>query len=918
MCIPKSNHKTLINECYPPAKLLGGIGPEYKANSNELSRLTHYANRKPAKLTKVGSVLQQKAASEAKGVTGTGLNSEKAKGALMVTLAITKDLIVECQRELNYFTNSAAAVIQSALQAAGRGGANGTRDLEISCRAASTFYAFSVYIDSSTASTDADTRKAYTHLLSQFSKLASEKLSDADAETKARLVGMGSIAGAISSDAFYNSNYTEQLTSVLPSLLKNIDATAYLNYRQILQEEATKLAESGIASNKEYSAKRKTAATRSIPDFNLNGEKGVSYSDLASAAIGNLHSILHYGDATHIRAFVGVFIDYLNGKQSSPRQWEHRDWCCWIVEAICSWTALQYRFVVLTHLVEYLVEDCEGPVQDKHFTLIAMITTLFSSKLSMIGLSTSDTANNLLGFVVRRVYVSSSDELLPSLIGCISSLATHIYYADQLNDMAEEITARIAALELPEAQDGEAGSMSTYMDRQAARDSIRVLLACLVGLMKTSHKSSEEGRKETKEAGAQTGEVHHSQAGTRNQISTSAWHQTASLLASPDYLVRQAYDEALFIFFSSEVGSTSVSGINPLSDSLESKLSVEATGFIHSLSAALYVLTISKVLYAPTSVKDSPLEALPVVARSNKDEGRRLEAGSVTESALPIDFAAAIKLLEVMFEQIPIASLLGLVPALLAINAASSSLPSVRKEAVQILLSTAFSRIGTIWGVAQLQFRVQTSSLPTFPAPSGQSPAIFSESTSAYMDKNTAINASAVVSSLSSSDKIQSVTGLDSKVLQNWFTRDWNVQIAVDDSFVGASPFVSSDEEGINKSNRLVPFSERSKMETSSLNGTTASYDARSGVGVDDFRQALGTRSYGSRASNINGDMDGANSTDTDKRASRRASRKISQPIKLNGTGNNGSVGGLLDSMKVGVAEENGGVKLASAPRVAA
>lgn len=80
LCIPKSNHKKLIDECYPPNKLLSGIGPEYKANSNELSRLCHYGNRKPAKLTKVGNVLQQRAESEAKGVTGLGQSSDKAKG----------------------------------------------------------------------------------------------------------------------------------------------------------------------------------------------------------------------------------------------------------------------------------------------------------------------------------------------------------------------------------------------------------------------------------------------------------------------------------------------------------------------------------------------------------------------------------------------------------------------------------------------------------------------------------------------------------------------------------------------------------------------------------------------------------------------------------------------------------------------
>lgn len=102
----------------------------------------------------------------------------------MVTLAITKELITECHQELNYFTNAAASVIQSALTAAGRGGANGSRDLEISSRAASTFYAFAVHIDAATASTDVDTRRAYSQLLVQFSRLARERLIDAEMETK--------------------------------------------------------------------------------------------------------------------------------------------------------------------------------------------------------------------------------------------------------------------------------------------------------------------------------------------------------------------------------------------------------------------------------------------------------------------------------------------------------------------------------------------------------------------------------------------------------------------------------------------------------------------------------------------------------------------------------------------------------------
>lgn len=736
------------------------------------------------------------------------------------------------------------------------------------------------------------------------------------------MIGLGSFAGAISSDAFYNSAYKEQLSCVLPALLDNLDASSYTNEPQKLQEEANKVAESGTATNAEYSAKRRNAAIRSIPNFTFDSEKGVSYQDVASSAMGNIHAILHYGDASHVQAFVHVFIDYLNGRQGSPRQWEHKEWCCWIAESLCSWTALQYRFIILTQLVEHLIDEAEGPAQDKHFTLIAMINRLLASKLSMIGLSTSDTANNLLGYAVRRVHFTESDVLVVPLVFCISSLATHVYYADQLNDLAEEIGARIAALEMPEVQAGENGAVSTSMDRLPARDSIRMLLACLVGIMQTSHKSSGEVQKSVQGKGTSSSSSRNVaiiQSGTRNRISTSAWHQTTSLLASPDYMVRQAYAEALLTFFTSEVSPpSSIEKNDPLSDSLGSKLSVEATGFSHAFSAALYVLTLSKVLYAPNTVKDSPLEALPVIDRSNRDEGRSLQLDDPTFAALPIDFSAVIDVLEVMYERIPIASLLGTVPALLAINAASIKLPSHRKEAVRTLLSKAFTRIGSIWEVKQFNFQSSSEYLPSFPSQPGSKPLLFSDSFIAESSSSMAINTGSVIDALSSNAKVQKATGLDAKALKAWFGRDWSVQIAVDDSFIGASPFTMGEED-VTSPSRFSGIPDRvPKREASTSEFNNGAATGTGEIGIDDFRQALGTKRIPSTATS-NGDINGIALQDTtttaDRRSSRRASRKISQTIKVNG---NGSVGGLLDSMKVGVAEEeNGTVKATSPPYVA-
>lgn len=80
MCIPKSNHRKLVDECYPAPKALANIGPEYRPNSNELSRLAYYAANKPAKLVKVGQFLEEKVKTFVKGVGTSSKAGDAAKG----------------------------------------------------------------------------------------------------------------------------------------------------------------------------------------------------------------------------------------------------------------------------------------------------------------------------------------------------------------------------------------------------------------------------------------------------------------------------------------------------------------------------------------------------------------------------------------------------------------------------------------------------------------------------------------------------------------------------------------------------------------------------------------------------------------------------------------------------------------------
>ena len=55
-----SNHIQLVSACYPPASALLTAGPDYRPNSQELSRMTYYASNRPGKINKLASELEKR------------------------------------------------------------------------------------------------------------------------------------------------------------------------------------------------------------------------------------------------------------------------------------------------------------------------------------------------------------------------------------------------------------------------------------------------------------------------------------------------------------------------------------------------------------------------------------------------------------------------------------------------------------------------------------------------------------------------------------------------------------------------------------------------------------------------------------------------------------------------------------------
>ena len=533
--------------------------------------------------------------------------------------------------------------------------------------------------------------------------------------SRTRLIALAALNGAASSDALFASNFdfSRQITIIIPPLLQNI----YDGTMQELNLETAKIEMDASPSPffSEFSARR-PVNDRRAPSLHAHipGEKGPTGSDVMSAALRSLHSLLgqcQVNQASHVLDAVFAFLD----KQG----WMDVERCCWLAERLTTFTTPQYRFVVLTRLAESLADLEDIPPLHKHTSLLAMITTILNSNISLIGLGVTDILNNLVILIIRRTRLNSLDPLLPPLVKSVSSLATHIYYTDQINDIVEEITLRMIDISPTDTNRPEI---------------LRVLIYCIIGLMNTASTADTVNARSSLQQQQQitsvdkgkrallhtASETPRRDSGRRNFISLTIWQETLPLLCEATYPIRAAYSQALLLFLKNEMVKERQS---------PQTADIHLIRFCNALHSGLYTLAMSSCLgtagsepsstsirgsadvmsaerqRSPSKVNneassepktgdkgvsfiidDSGTTVTPTASaggstppRKNSKTPRRaslpltrLVSSTVLASyenvATPHDLAAILEILNTLHEMVPIAALVTAVPMLLALD----------------------------------------------------------------------------------------------------------------------------------------------------------------------------------------------------------------------------------------------------------
>ena len=188
--------------------------------------------------------------------------------------------------------------------------------------------------------------------------------------------------------------------------------------------------------------------------IHIDGETGPTFADVTYAVLWAAKTLLGRSDGPQVGSFIQALFENLD----ATKKWGDTELCCWIGLNMTDWTQYQHRYAVPVQLVERLVNveevNAKTSEQGSSFgnvvasTLVAMITAVFSARTPIANLSTSDVLTSLLGVLLRRVSCNPQDPLLASLVACISALGTHLYYADQIHDLAEELIHRLISLQV--------------------------------------------------------------------------------------------------------------------------------------------------------------------------------------------------------------------------------------------------------------------------------------------------------------------------------------------------------------------------------------------------------------------------------------------------------------------------------------
>ncbi|KAF1816739.1 hypothetical protein P152DRAFT_388840, partial [Eremomyces bilateralis CBS 781.70] len=550
----RPKHQVLILKCYPRYQK---NTTEVKPNSSELSYLLYYASTRRSKLQKVGSYLERKNLSDVR---------NNRIGNVQVTLAILKSLIEKCPRDLSLYGGAVLRILNTVLR---------SHDITMVEASVPTFEVYCAKQDPAFLAADQGYLKQYEQVIRLYVAFASKeyriqgKAKSVPLAVRFRRIGLEAIKSLTMSESL-SAETERQLALVIPVILEAVYSSRGSDLLAIEQNEHER-----EECEKEQAFRRRqsvsTVQTSEISEHDpvaRTTEESDKFAEqsVLIAALQALRQVFSVNNRSQVRQATTIVLQFVTECISLEGHFPTSEsfavyagsWPTILFQMMCQWTPVQDRFLIIVTAVETLIRcPIEEKKMERQCLLSIIIACLLGSNTNFIGLSVMDVLVGLIQHSLLVLQQGGNDSirtrLLNQLQTCISNLATHVYYSDQISDMTRAILARlkpssdpiatVAAIEDPEmAANGivSAGSLvekpstdgffSFETARELALNSIRnILEVANQRALETQSKAN------------------------RSPVDISVWEGTQWLLRDPHWEVRKAYVDAFLTWANLEL-----------------------------------------------------------------------------------------------------------------------------------------------------------------------------------------------------------------------------------------------------------------------------------------------------------------------------------------------------------------------------
>lgn len=602
-CRPK--HQVLVLKCYPKFQK---NAVEVKPNSSELSYLLYYTSTRRSKLQKVGDFLDKRTTSDVwKGRIGN----------VQVTLEILKALIEKCPRDLPLYAGAVLRILRTVLRSNDITMVEeSVPTFETFCAHQDPA---SLAADQNYIRQYEETVQLYAEFASKEAVSHTKTPISWPVAIRFRKAGLEAIKGVASSDALA-AETGRQLAVMIPVILLNIyskkgNYLARLENREQEKEELDK--EIAYRRRQSVSTVRTVETVEGDPaaaSGTTEDADKLAEEDVGVVALQALRHIFTAFNRGQLRLATSAVLEFIGSRVKPHEHFTSREnrplhtgsWPTALFAMICGWAPVQDRYTILVSTMEALIRS---PIveedMERQLVLATIINYLLSSPINFIGLSVMDvliglishtllllqlggngstihshhqqtdavgsgtelknpatesSSGNLTGGVVMEMVKEPSPfrvELLATLQKAMGSLATHVYYTDQISDMLSALLLRLkpsplsgvptaaAAIEDPNAAiDAVASSANlhekpAYVDNFFSFENARLTALAAVKEILTVVN--------TRRPGDSTNAV------SRSQVEVSVWEGTQWLLRDPGGRVRKAYVDALLTWLNLEL-----------------------------------------------------------------------------------------------------------------------------------------------------------------------------------------------------------------------------------------------------------------------------------------------------------------------------------------------------------------------------